>query len=533
MHVDFFRAWILPPLVGGIIGWFTNWLAIKMLFRPHAEKRLFGVRLPFTPGILPRGRARLSVSIGDTVAAELFTPDVLRARLAAPEVKVALEKGIGEGLSEATALDAGELLASATKDGGSGPLGALVAGAWRNLAATPAFARALEDAIAEALSSLDSVPLAVVLPPDKTRDIASRFLAPENAERLRSGLLRLVDSFFGTSAVGVEGGREDRRIGEGRLVEFLPPELVEPFVKAIAEGLFRLAVPGIVELLRAPALKTELEDEARHIVHEAIDRLGLVQRLFVGIAGYERRLSETMPETVDDLVAAFSRLLRDPAMPGRASEAVFGAFEVMAAKPLSSALSDVLSREAAVAAVDAFVTALRDRGAELAGRLAALAAARGETTVGGIMAALGLSSAALAREAAGSLAGFLAASGEGPNDTGPDLAAASSRFSASLAEGLRGTSLGSLVGLDEGGRVELASWLSLRAIELVSAQAKRILEGIDVKAMVVERINELEMAEMERMILAIVDRELFWITALGGILGAFIGLAQSLLATLG
>jgi len=531
VHVEFFRAWILPPLVGGIIGWFTNWLAIKMLFRPHAEKRLFGVRLPFTPGILPRGRARLAVSIGDTVAAELFTPDVLRARLAAPEVSVALEKGIGEALSEAAALDAGALLATATKGAGEGPLGALVAGAWRNLAATPAFARALEAAITEAFSSLDSVPLAVVLPPDKTRDLASRLFAPENAERLRSGLLRLVDSLFGKREVGREGGMGDRRIGAGRLVEFLPPEVIEPFVKAIAEGLFRLAVPGIVELLRAPALKNELEDEARHIVHEAIDRLGLVQRLFVGIAGYERRLSETMPETVDDLVAAFSRLLRDPVMPGRASEAVFGAFEAMAAKPLSSALSDVLSHEAAVAAVDAFVTALRDRGAELAGRLATLVAARGETTVGGIMAALGLTSAALAREAAGSLAGFLSTSGS--TAKGPDLAAVSSRFSASLAEGLRGTTLGTLVGLDEGGRAELASWLSLRAIELVSAQATRILEGIDVKAMVVERIDELEMAEMERMILAIVDRELFWITALGGILGAIIGLAQSLLATLG
>ena len=294
-----------------------------------------------------------------------------------------------------------------------------------------------------------------------------------------------------------------------------------------------MAVPGLVELLRAPSLKVELEGEARNIVHEAIERLGTVQRLFVGIAGYERRLSETMPETVEDLVAAFSRLLREPAMPDRASDAVFAAFEAMAAEPLSKAASGILSREAALAAADGFVMALRDRGPDLAARLADLAASRADATVGGLMGALGLSSSAIARSAALSVARFLSARPGEAREAGPDLAAASSRFSEALAQGLRGTSLGALVGLDEGRKAVLAAWLAQLAVDLISAQATRILEGIDVKAMVVERINELEMAEIERMILAIVDRELFWITALGGILGAIIGITQSLLATLG
>ena len=44
---------ILPVLVGATIGYFTNFLAIKMLFRPRKEVRIKGVRLPFTPGIIP------------------------------------------------------------------------------------------------------------------------------------------------------------------------------------------------------------------------------------------------------------------------------------------------------------------------------------------------------------------------------------------------------------------------------------------------------------------------------------------------
>ena len=40
---------IIPVFVGAIIGYITNWLAIKMLFRPHGEKKIFGIKLPFTP----------------------------------------------------------------------------------------------------------------------------------------------------------------------------------------------------------------------------------------------------------------------------------------------------------------------------------------------------------------------------------------------------------------------------------------------------------------------------------------------------
>ena len=86
--------WILPPLVGAFIGYVTNAVAIKMLFRPLAEKRLFGLRLPFTPGILPRERKKLAESIGRMVEQELLTPGVLRDRLAKAEVRGNVENAL-------------------------------------------------------------------------------------------------------------------------------------------------------------------------------------------------------------------------------------------------------------------------------------------------------------------------------------------------------------------------------------------------------------------------------------------------------
>lgn len=65
--------YITGPLIGAIIGYFTNFIAVKMLFHPHTEKRLFGKRLPFTPGVIPKNKPRLAHTIGEAVANVLLT----------------------------------------------------------------------------------------------------------------------------------------------------------------------------------------------------------------------------------------------------------------------------------------------------------------------------------------------------------------------------------------------------------------------------------------------------------------------------
>ena len=70
--------YIITPLTCAIIGYSTNWLAIKMLFRPHYEKRLFGIKMPFTPGLIPKERERLSKKIAETIGEHMITEDMLK-----------------------------------------------------------------------------------------------------------------------------------------------------------------------------------------------------------------------------------------------------------------------------------------------------------------------------------------------------------------------------------------------------------------------------------------------------------------------
>jgi len=69
---------VAPPVVGGIIGYFTNDIAIKMLFRPYRPYYVGGRQVPFTPGLIPRNQERLAKRIADTIMGSLLTPDELQ-----------------------------------------------------------------------------------------------------------------------------------------------------------------------------------------------------------------------------------------------------------------------------------------------------------------------------------------------------------------------------------------------------------------------------------------------------------------------
>ncbi|RMD47111.1 MAG: DUF445 family protein, partial [Aquificota bacterium] len=64
--------YIIIPFIGAFIGYITNWLAIKMLFRPFEKKRIFGVKIPFTPGLIPREREKIAENISETIIKHLL-----------------------------------------------------------------------------------------------------------------------------------------------------------------------------------------------------------------------------------------------------------------------------------------------------------------------------------------------------------------------------------------------------------------------------------------------------------------------------
>ena len=87
MNWDTIITYLLPPLIGAVIGYFTNLIAVKMLFYPHKPVYVFGHQLPLTPGAIPKGKARLAKSAGKIVQNELFTREDISGRLLTEEVE--------------------------------------------------------------------------------------------------------------------------------------------------------------------------------------------------------------------------------------------------------------------------------------------------------------------------------------------------------------------------------------------------------------------------------------------------------------
>jgi len=60
----------LLPVLAALIGWITNYLAIKMLFHPHQPKKFLGLTFQ---GVFPKRQAQIAEKLGDLVANELFS----------------------------------------------------------------------------------------------------------------------------------------------------------------------------------------------------------------------------------------------------------------------------------------------------------------------------------------------------------------------------------------------------------------------------------------------------------------------------
>ena len=88
--------YLIGPAVGAVIGYITNDIAIRMLFRPHQTKYFMGIHIPFTPGIIPKEKVRIASSIGKAVSENLMNREVLEKSLLSDEMLEKMNDAIDE-----------------------------------------------------------------------------------------------------------------------------------------------------------------------------------------------------------------------------------------------------------------------------------------------------------------------------------------------------------------------------------------------------------------------------------------------------
>ena len=566
--------WVAPPLLGALIGFLTNALAIRMLFRPLREVRVLGVRLPLTPGVIPRRRHELSHSIGRMVSEQLLSPESIGARLQSPDVAAALAGQVGElrrslmqrrlrdllpsGGGDPAVTDAAAADGTGATTSAPGPqprigdlLRPVLGGLLARLIGSRGFMNGVRRAVAGVVSAIGQRRLAEVATPERVADLVAERLLPllataEVRQRVTVAL-RGWSSGSGGSTLG--GWRE---------------VLSGPGVPEAAGEALREVLPGLTERafswLRQPEIRAELASRGRTVVRDVLDKLSLVQKVFVTAGQYDRTLAERMPEIIDDVLEQAEQSASTPEVRERIVAAALAALggsgpgapgddarrgadvEVAAdhAGTTDHTVDPATGEQAAIApgSSDPSGGALAEALVAIAGRLLELLAATPEERVQRWVAGLwdregGQTLSQLAarylRVSEGDVADALA------NRlltalANPEVQAQISAIVPELLAGGEGSpTLGELLDLDVEDAARVDRWIAARLGDYLSRQIPRLVETLDVQRLVVERIDGLAVEDVERLLLIVIARHLKWINAFGAVIGALIGVVQLLL----
>lgn len=568
--MEFFRTWIVPPLIGAVIGYFTNWLAIKMLFRPLKPVMLGSWKLPFTPGILPRERERLSVSVGETVSRELLTTQVFAERLHDPYMIGKVETSVTVLLEGIFSMPIDESLApilnkeQPASEDSEPDLGALAIGIGKKALSSPEFCYALSMALKSSAEEILALPAEAIL--ERKALEKALFSFAENCKKpeFRTKLQTL---FFGKLRPGAEKlsptadasgapGTASSHAGFEN-ADHMPdqePILTEkeltPLAVLASDILYSKLVPVANSILEDTAIRKELETLAMKAVKGAINRLGPVQRLIVTAANYENTLQNSMPDTIEELSHAIIQLLASQTMKEKLVKAVAGYIAAMRFSGADQALIgtttegigwalqhesgfDTENPEAGITAqsaaaifesVDRFLKEISEDAEGFSRRLSE----RYERFSGRRMSEL---IPVLSADLAEGLSRIIVAGIANP-DSGALISGVFKAFVEGFIKANAGKSFRDVFAVSQKDIEQIARLVTRTVLNALSAQSEQLLDALDIKTMVVDKINALDMADVERIILSVVHNELSWITFLGGVLGALIGLFQSLASLL-
>lgn len=92
--------WVIGPIMGALIGYITNHIALRMLFRPHRALYIGKWQVPFTPGLVPKGRDRLSHAVRELLDVELLSADVLQQALLSDKMLAKMDTLADETLAK-------------------------------------------------------------------------------------------------------------------------------------------------------------------------------------------------------------------------------------------------------------------------------------------------------------------------------------------------------------------------------------------------------------------------------------------------
>ncbi|MDH3453501.1 MAG: DUF445 family protein [Desulfuromonadales bacterium] len=513
--------YLVPPLLGALIGYVTNYIAIRMLFRPLHPWRLFGMRLPLTPGIIPAKRGELAQRMGEMVGSHLLTADDIRQTLEKPAFHRELKGAVNDKLRAFLDRDLGPLqdLVPASyqrrfRDLVTAVRGKAV-GAVTDYLASDAFEQLLRGFIREKGDAL------------LARDLES-FLTPARYQGLQNHLdTRLTTVLHAPETARTVERFVDERLerllhSERPLRELLPGDLVEVLLQQLERE-----VPPLLErfggLLYDPDFRQRLAERGRQGIEAFLDSLGGLAGLLSGFINLDKVYNQ-IPEFLDKAGEEVSHWLREEKTQQQVAAMLRERLEGLLDRSLSSFLEKApyekvagarrYLSERSVAAVQSrrtteLLLGFADKGLQrvkdrsfrslLDENLPAEGVARAQQQLGDQVLKLARSA-----ETAAAIDAILRDKLEDWVFQRP-LGRLAERLPADVLE-------------------ELEDGLYRQVGEVLQKEVPPLIETLNVKRMVEEKVNQLDILQVEGLLMGIMQEQFKYINLFGALLGLLIGL---------
>ncbi len=327
-----------PPLIGAFIGYLTNDIAIRMLFRPLKPWRIFGLRVPLTPGVIPSKRHQLAENIGEMVGGQLLTPQDIGEALSKEQFQEHLRRLVNSQVQEVLNKDVGPLLNVVPQRFrvhariGLRSLKHRLRQSVLDYLASPALAKAADGFLSAQLRRAGS------------RRV-EELLRAEDREGLHNTLEALSKGLLTGPGVAVRlGDWLERTLIEAAAAgktagDFLPAELRELACSLVADH-----APQVLDqaaaIMAEPPMRERVAKAVRGGVDHFIDGLGPMAAMakgFLNMDSLDAVISAWLADREGDLAA----WLKQPEIEQRTAEALRGQTETFFAAPLAELLAQV------------------------------------------------------------------------------------------------------------------------------------------------------------------------------------------------
>ena len=514
-------TWLAPPLVGAFIGYLTNYVAIRMLFRPLKPWRIFSIRVPMTPGVIPAKRHDLAQNIGRMVGDHLLTSNDVGKALGKESFRAELRNLIGARVENFLQRDLGPLPSLVPQQFRSYFTAWIKISRWRALKHlhshldSEQFADGLSKALEEKFTDLLYRNLDELMPPEMLArfiefledTVGDLLTSPEVEEWLTAYIDQRLKEFL-------EDG--------GSLANLIPTDLSSQLLNRLEQE-----TPSLLHKLAATIQEPTIQDKIAGALCRAVEgftaSLGPMAALlgnFIKPETIQAKIKDYLSNNGDEL----AKWLLDENVQARVAEVLREKADTLLHTPLTELLKDMDQDKIAsgrTAVASQIMSFLRDpaTGKAISNLLQNTFTAQKDRDLNELLTVL--------------------SGANGPNEaknwaTGEIIGMIRSRnfkhmLDRLLTDMIERKLLASPIGrleslLPEKVKEGISDFLLEQTSSILIKEVPDLVDSLNIKEIVTRKVDSLDLLKLEELLLSIMQEQFKYINLFGGLLGFIIGL---------